>query len=143
MSTLRLEYSRLSPEAYQGLIATKKALSRSTLGKPLIELVNLRISQINGCAFCLEMHTRLLRDGGYPLDKLDSLAGWHASPLYDARERAALGWAESVTDISRTHAPDDVFDALKANFSEAEIADLTFVVALMNALNRLAISMRQ
>ena len=143
MSTLRLEYSRLAPEAYQGLIATKKALSCSTLGKPLIELVNLRISQINGCAFCLEMHTRLLRDGGYPLDKLDSLAGWHASPLYDARERAALGWAESVTDISRTHAPDDVFDALKANFSEAEIADLTFVVALMNALNRLAISMRQ
>ncbi|PXW25673.1 carboxymuconolactone decarboxylase family protein [Paraburkholderia caballeronis] len=143
MSTLRLEYSRLSPEAYQGLIATKKALSRSTLGKPLIELVNLRISQINGCAFCLEMHTRLLRDGGYPLDKLDSLAGWHASPLYDARERAALGWSESVTDISRTHAPDDVFDVLKANFSEAEIADLTFVVALMNALNRLAISMRQ
>ncbi|TDV05534.1 carboxymuconolactone decarboxylase family protein [Paraburkholderia caballeronis] len=143
MSTLRLEYSSLSPEAYQGLIATKKALSRSTLGKPLIELVNLRISQINGCAFCLEMHTRLLRDGGYPLDKLDSLAGWHASPLYDARERAALGWAESVTDISRTHAPDDVFDALKAYFSDAEIADLTFVVALMNALNRLAISMRQ
>jgi AhpD family alkylhydroperoxidase len=124
-------------------MATKKALVRSTLGKQLIELVNLRISQINGCAFCLEMHTRLLREAGFPLDKLDSLAGWHVSPLYDARERAALGWAEAVTDIAHTHAPDDAYDSLRAQFSDAEITDLTFAVALMNALNRMAISMRQ
>ena len=113
MSTLRLEYSRLAPEAYQGLIATKKALSCSTLGKPLIELVNLRISQINGCAFCLEMHTRLLRDGGYPLDKLDSLAGWHASPLYDARERAA-------TLLARLNVPQRLWPLAPATFSGGE-----------------------
>ena len=143
MNTLRISYSKQSPAAYQGFIATKTALEKSTLGKEFIELINLRISQINGCSFCLEMHTRSLREGGYPLAKLDSLAGWHASNLFDERERAALAWAESVTNIAVTHAPDEVFEALRAHFSDAEISDLTFAIALMNAFNRMAISMRQ
>lgn len=143
MSALRLNYAKLSPAAYQGFIATKTALDGSTLGKQFIELINLRISQINGCAFCLEMHTRGLREGGYPQAKLDSLAGWHASERFDARERAALAWAESVTHISVTHAPDEAYEALRAHFTDAEISDLTFAIALMNAFNRMAISMRQ
>ncbi len=143
MSTLRLPYSQLSPEAYKGLLATKKALAGSSLGLPLIELVNLRISQINGCAFCLEMHAKALRDGGTPEVKLDSLAGWRISAQFSEAERAALAWAESLTDIARTHVPDEVFEPLKAHFSDAQISDLTFAISLMNAFNRLAIGMRQ
>ncbi|MDQ7987654.1 MULTISPECIES: carboxymuconolactone decarboxylase family protein [unclassified Pseudomonas] len=143
MSTLRLPYSQLSPEAYKGLLATKQALAAGRLGLPLIELVNLRISQINGCAFCLEMHAKALRDGGTPAAKLDSLAGWRISAHFSEAERAALAWAESLTDIARTHAPDDVFEPLKAHFDDAQISDLTFAISLMNAFNRLAIGMRQ
>ncbi len=141
--TLRLPYSQLSPDAYKGLIATKKALAASSLGLPLIELVYLRISQINGCAFCLEMHAKALRDGGTPQTKLDSLAGWRISAHFSEAERAALAWAESLTDIARTHAPDDVYEPLKAHFNDAQISDLTYAISLMNAFNRLAIGMRQ
>ncbi|AEF23955.1 MULTISPECIES: carboxymuconolactone decarboxylase family protein [Pseudomonas] len=143
MSTLRLPYSQLSPNIYKGLLATKKALAASSLGLPLIELVNLRISQINGCSFCLEMHAKALRDGGTPAAKLDSLAGWRISAHFSDAERAALAWAESLTDIAHTHAPDDVFEPLKAHFTDVQISDLTYAVALMNAFNRLAVSMRQ
>ncbi|ANY16087.1 carboxymuconolactone decarboxylase family protein [Bordetella pseudohinzii] len=143
MTPLRLPYGTLSPEAYQGLLATKKALDKSSLGKAFIELIYLRISQINGCAFCLEMHAAALRAGGVPQAKLDSLAGWQVSSHFDARERAALAWAESLADVARTHAPDTDFEPLKAHFSDAEIADLSFAIALMSAMNRLAIGMRQ
>lgn len=143
MSSLRLPYQTLSSEAYQGLGATKKALSKSTLGKPLIELVNLRISQINGCAYCLEMHSALLRAGGMPEAKVDSLAGWRVSSHFSERERVALAWTESLVDVANTHAPDDAFEPLKAHFTDAEISDLCFAIALMSAFNRLAIGLRQ
>lgn len=143
MTTPRLPYATLSPEAYQGLIATKNALDKSPLGKKLIELVYLRISQINGCAFCLGMHSGALRQDGESQIRLDSLAGWRVSEHFDARERAALQWAESVADIAHTHAPDEDFAALKAQFSDVEIVDLTLAISLMSAFNRLAIGMRQ
>lgn len=143
MSTLRLAYNTLSPEAYAGFIATKKALSKSSLGKQLVELVYLRISQINGCAFCLEMHTASLRAGGMPPAKLDGVAGWRVSAHFDERERAALAWTESLVDVAHTHAPDADFDPLKAHFSDTEISDLSFAIALMSAFNRMAIGMRQ
>lgn len=143
MSTLRLPYSTLSPAAYQALVAVKQALDKSTLDKSLVELVNLRVSQINGCAFCLEMHASQLRAGGMAHAKLDCLAGWRVSARFSEAERAALAWAESLVDIAQSHAPDAVFEPLKVHFSEAEISDLTFVVALMSAFNRLAIGMRQ
>jgi uncharacterized peroxidase-related enzyme len=143
MSTLRLPYATLSPEAYQGLGATKKALLKSSLGKQLIELVYLRVSQINGCAYCLEMHAAALRTGGMLDAKIDSLAGWRVSPHFSDRERAALSWTESLVDVAHTHAPDADFDPLKAHFTDAEIADLSFAIALMSAFNRLAIGMRQ
>lgn len=143
MSTLRLSYWTLSPEAYQGFIATKKALEKSTLGMQLIELVWLRISQINGCAFCLEMHAKALRADNVPEAKLDSLAGWRVAGHFSEREQAALAWTEALTHVDRTHAPDEDFEPLKTHFSDAEISDLCFAIALMSAFNRLAIGMRQ
>ena len=143
MTTLRLPYWSLSPEAYQGFGATKKALEKSSLGKQLIELVWLRMSQINGCSFCLEMHAKALRSDGVSNAKLDSLAGWRVGEHFTPRERAALAWTEALTHVDQTHAPDDDFEPLKAHFSEVEISDLTFAVALMSAFNRLAIGMRQ
>lgn len=139
----RLPYHLLSPAAYAGLGATKKALESSTLGKELIELSWLRMSQINGCAFCLEMHAKALRAASIPDAKLDSLAGWRVSERFSARERAALAWTESLTHVDQTHAPDADFAPLSDHFSDAEISDLTFAIALMSAFNRLAIGMRQ
>ena len=139
----RLPYYTLSPEAYQGLGATKKALEKSSLGKQLIELVWLRMSQINGCSFCLEMHAKALRAGGMPDAKLDSLAGWRVAEHFSERERVALAWTEALTHVDQTHAPDQDFEPLKGHFSDVEIADLTFAIALMSAFNRLAIGMRQ
>ena len=142
MSQLRLPFSTLSPAAYQGLIATGQALAQSALGLELVELIYLRISQINGCAFCLGKHAETLRGQGVSQAKLDRLAGWRISELFDARERAALEWAETLTAVADKGAPDAAYEPLKAQFSDAEIADLTFAVALMNAFNRLAVGMK-
>ncbi|AUH01742.1 carboxymuconolactone decarboxylase family protein [Prodigiosinella confusarubida] len=142
-NTLRLPYKMLSPDAYQGFLTTKKALEKSSLGNQLIELLNLRISQINGCAYCLEMHATLLRADGVSEAKLDSLAGWRVSHHFSDREQAALAWAESLADVADTHAPDDAFEPLKRHFSDQEISDLCFVISLMSAFNRLAIGLRQ
>lgn len=139
----RLPYHTLSPEAYRGLGATKAALEKSSLGKGLIELVWLRMSQINGCAFCLEMHAKALRADGVPDAKLDSLAGWRVGDHFSERERAALAWTESLTQVDRTNASDEDFEPLKAYFNDVEISDLTFAIALMSAFNRLAVGMRQ
>lgn len=139
----RLPYQTLSADAYRGLGATKAALGKSSLGKELIELVWLRMSQINGCAYCLEMHAKALRAGGMPDAKLDSLAGWRVGEHFAERERAALAWTEALTHVDQTHAPDEDYEPLKAHFSDTEISDLTFAIALMSAFNRLAIGMRQ
>lgn len=142
MTTLRQPYYDLSPEIYQAFVQAKKALEKCALDSRLIELIYLRVSQINGCAFCLEMHSKALRKDGVAQSKLDALAGWRVSQHFDARECAALAWAESVTHIADTHAPDDVYLPLAALFSPSEISDLTFAIGLMNAFNRLAVSMR-
>ncbi len=142
MSQLRLPFPTLSPAAYQGLLATNKALEESPLGLPLVELVYLRISQINGCAFCLGKHSQTLRGCEVSQAKLDCLAGWRISELFDERERAALAWAETLTHVSEQGAPDELYAPLKAHFSDTEISDLTLAVALMNAFNRLAVGMK-
>lgn len=141
MSQLRLPFSKLSPAAYQGLAAASKALSESSLGTQMIDLMYLRISQINGCAFCLEKHSASLRETGISQRKMDQLAGWRVSELFDARERAALEWAETLTHVAEKGAPDERYTPLKAHFTDAEISDLTLVISLMNAFNRLAIGM--
>lgn len=142
MNEPRLPFASLSPAAYQGLLACNQALQNSTLGLPLLELVYLRISQINGCAFCLAKHAQYLRECAVPQAKLDCLAGWRISAHFDDRERAALAWAETLTHVDRQGAPDERYAPLTAYFSDAQISDLTLAVALMNAFNRLAIGMQ-
>lgn len=141
MSQLRLPFANLSPAAYQGLVACNKALLESPLGLPLVELVFLRVSQINGCAFCLGKHSQTLRECEVPQAKLDCLAGWRVSELFDARERAALAWAECLTHVSEKGAPDELYEPLRELFSDVEICDLTLAVSLINAFNRLAVGM--
>lgn len=140
---LRLAYDKLSPEAYKGLYTTYAQISNSSLGKALFELINMRVSQINGCAYCMERHAQALRSAQETDERIDTLAGWYLSPHFTDRERAALAWADALTNITASHAPDELFLTLKQHFSDVEISDLTFAISLMNALNRLAISMRR
>jgi AhpD family alkylhydroperoxidase len=142
MSQLRLPFPSLSPTAYQGLLATNTALAASRLGLPLLELVYLRVSQINGCSFCLGKHSQTLRECEVAQEKLDCLAGWRISELFNDRECAALAWAETLTYVSEKGAPDELYDPLKAHFCDVEISDLTLAVSLMNAFNRLAVGMK-
>lgn len=139
----RLKYSELSPAPYKGMVNALMALEKGALDKATIELMFMRVSQINGCAYCLDMHGKALRESGVDNAKLDQLAGWRVSHEFSDRERAALEWADSVTLIAATGAPDSAFETLQAHFSDAEIADLTFAISIMNAFNRLAVSMRQ
>lgn len=136
MNQLRQPFSELSPEVYKGLVQASIALEKSELGNALVELVYLRVSQINGCAFCLEKHSQALRKGGMAQSKLDALAGWRVSAHFTPAERAALAWAESVTDIAASHAEDEVYLPLREHFTPRQISDLTFAVSLMNAFNR-------
>ena len=138
----RLKYSELSPAPYKGMVTALMALEKGALDKATIELMFMRVSQINGCAYCLDMHGKALRESGVDNAKLDQLAGWRVSHAFSDRERSALEWADSVTLIAATGAPDSAFEALQTHFSEAEIADLTFAISIMNAFNRLAVSMR-
>ncbi|SQI39148.1 Argininosuccinate synthase [Leminorella richardii] len=139
----RLKYAELSPAPYQSMLATLTALGKGELDNAIIELVYMRVSQINGCAYCLDMHGKALRKSGYSQAKLDTLAGWQVSHEFNEAERAVLEWTDSVTLIAATGAPDSAFNALQAHFSDSEISELTFAISIMNAFNRLAISMRQ
>lgn len=143
MNTLRLPYYDLSPTVFTPMKQALQGLENGPLSNELIELVFLRVSQINGCAYCLVLHTKALRKCGVDPIKLDALAGWKVSHYFSEKERAALAWAESLTLITENQAGDDVYQPLLALFSAEEIADLTFAASLMNAFNRLAISMRQ
>ncbi|CNF20783.1 carboxymuconolactone decarboxylase family protein [Yersinia nurmii] len=139
----RLNYAQLSSSTYKALVSALMTLDNSSLDKSLIELIFMRVSQLNGCAYCLNMHGKALRDSGVNQSKIDMLAGWQVSGEYSDTERAALAWAESVTQIATTGAPDNAFDLLKKYFSDTEISDLTFAISIMNAFNRLAVSLRQ
>ena len=142
MSQLRLPFPSLSPAAYQGLLATNKALTEGPLGLPLLELVFLRVSQINGCAFCLGKHSQTLRECEVPQEKLDCLAGWRISERFDARERAALAWTESVTLVTQGHVPDAVYEQAREQFSEQELIDLTLAIITINSYNRINVAFR-
>ena len=143
MKNLRLKYFDLSPELMSGFRAVKVALEKSVVEQKLIELVYLRVSQINGCAYCLNLHTNSLLKAGETQRRISEVAGWRVSDQYSEKERAALNWAEQLTNISTSHADDESYEALKKVFSDKEISDLTFAISLMNGMNRLAISMRQ
>jgi AhpD family alkylhydroperoxidase len=139
----RLPWTELQPKAYQAQAAVKNSTAGSPLGKPLMSLMDLRVSQINGCAFCVDMHTRELRHHGEGWQRINSLSTWRETPLYSARERAALAWAEALTRLPDGHADHDAaFDGLRAHFSDAEIVDLSWTIAQINAWNRMAVGMR-
>ena len=142
--TQRLDFMKAAPAGMKALGGVHAYLAQSGLGPSLIELVNLRVSLINGCAYCIDMHSRELLKGGMAVDKLVLVPVWREAPaLFDTREQAALAWAESVTLVAQTGVPDAAFEAASAVFTEKEIADLTISIGLMNAYNRLAISLRK
>ncbi|MFP1807183.1 carboxymuconolactone decarboxylase family protein [Lonsdalea quercina] len=143
MSSLRLPYYELSAELLHGFRLVKQELENSSLGLPLVELIYLRISQINGCSFCLNMHTKALREKGETDRRLAELAGWRVSSQFTLREKAALEWAEALTYVTETHADDEAYLPLKEYYTDKEISDLTYAIALMNGMNRLAVGMRQ
>src|SRR5580700_2916612 len=131
-----------SPDGYKAMIGVETYLKSCGLDMKLVDLIKLRASQINGCAYCIDMHWKDLRAAGETEQRMYGLDAWEESPYYTDRERAALEWTESLTLISSTHAPDEAFDAVKAQFSEKEIVDLTYAISAINSWNRIAISMR-
>ena len=138
----RLNIADLAPDVIKTLLALEGHVRRSGLEKPLIELVKLRASQINGCAYCLDMHTKDARAGGETEQRLYCLSAWRECPFYTDRERAALEWTEAVTLIADTHVPDDVYDRARAHFTDKELATLNFAVVAINAWNRIAVTFR-
>ncbi|WP_426956392.1 carboxymuconolactone decarboxylase family protein [Muricoccus radiodurans] len=138
----RLNYAAIAPKLMQGMLGLEKAVSSAGLEHSLYELVKTRASQINGCAYCIDMHTRDARKAGESEARLYLLNAWREAPHYTPRERAALAWTEALTLVSQTHAPDADYEALKPHFTEAEIAALTFAIATINSWNRIAIGFR-
>jgi len=140
--TTRINYYAIGGKALEPMLAIEAYIKASSLEPLLIDLVKMRASQINGCAFCLHMHSRDARAQGESEDRLYLLDAWRESSLYTDRERAALAWTEALTLIAQTHAPDADFEGLKPHFSEKEILDLTLLITQINAWNRLAIGFR-
>jgi len=138
----RIDFTKVSPAAYQAFAALQSYVDKSGLDAKLRELIKIRVSQINGCAYCLAMHTRDARKLGETDERMHLLNAWREAPLYSARERAALGWVEAVTLVTQGHVPDDVFEAARQEFSEKEIVDLTAAAIAINSWNRIAIALR-
>jgi AhpD family alkylhydroperoxidase len=139
----RLDYAKASPEGYKAFGAVHVYLQKCGLPHELIDLVYLRVSQINGCAYCIDLHTSDLLKLGVAIDKLVLVPVWHdAGAVFSARERAALAWAETVTRVAETRVPDADYAAAAAEFSDKELADLTYAIGLMNAFNRLGVTFR-
>jgi AhpD family alkylhydroperoxidase len=137
--TRRLAYFQAAPDAVKALSAAKPYLAASNIEPRLRALVELRVSQINGCAYCVDLHSREARQAGETQQRLDCLTVWRETTFYDNRERAALAWAL----VHQTGVPDAVYDEAREQFEEKDLVDLTLVVSLMNAWNRMAISFRQ
>jgi len=138
----RLEYEQASPQAYKAMLAFHKASTHLNLEKSLVELVKTRASQLNGCAYCVDMHTKDARTAGESEQRLYGLSVWRETPFYTERERAALEWTEAVTLIADTHVPDEVYERVSQHFTEQELVDLTTAIIVINGWNRLAVSFR-
>jgi len=139
----RLDFYKASPEAIKVMLAFSAGTEKLGLEHSLLELVKLRASQINGCAFCVDMHAADARKGGETERRLHALCAWRETPFFTPRERAALAWTEAITAIAGSGAPDDVHADLSAQFSEKERMDLTLAIAMINSWNRLAIAFRK
>ncbi|QPF85870.1 carboxymuconolactone decarboxylase family protein [Bradyrhizobium genosp. L] len=138
----RMNFYQAAPETIKALVAVENQISASGLEQSLIELVKTRASQINGCAYCINMHTDDARKHGETEQRLYLLNAWRESPLYSDRERAALAWTEALTLVAKTHAPDADYDAVHAQFSDTELVNLTTLIGAINAWNRIAIGFR-
>jgi AhpD family alkylhydroperoxidase len=139
----RLDANKFAPEAYKALAGLQSYIDACGLERSLLELVKIRASQINGCAFCLVAHTRDARKLGESDDRMHLLNAWDEVPAFSERERAALAWTEAVTRITDGHVPDHVYDMVRQHFSEKELVDLNYAVIAINAWNRLAIAFRK
>ncbi|MDX3971303.1 MAG: carboxymuconolactone decarboxylase family protein [Bradyrhizobium sp.] len=140
----RLDYNHVAPAGAKALGGVYGYVMQSGLPATLVTLVYLRVSQINNCAYCLDMHTRDLLKGGVKIEKLALVQAWaEAGNLFEERERAALAWAETVTRVAETNIPDDAYRAARKVFNERELVDLTIAISLMNAYNRMSISFRK
>ena len=138
----RIDYTKYSPNALHAMFSMEKHLKSSTIEEKLLHLIKLRASQINGCAYCIDMHSIDARAIGDTEQRLYALNAWRETPFFSPRERAALAWTESLTPVSQNHVPDELYEATRKEFSENEIVDLTYAVATINAWNRLAIATR-
>src|SRR5487761_1504 len=138
----RIDFKKIPSQVYKSLMGLEEAVHASGLDRSLIDLVKLRASQINGCAYCIDMHWKDLRASGEDEQRLYELDAWRESPFYSDRERAALAWTEAVTLVTDGHVPDSVFDEVRKQFSETELGYLTLAVVAINAWNRLSISFR-
>ncbi|HJT68623.1 MAG TPA: carboxymuconolactone decarboxylase family protein [Terriglobales bacterium] len=139
----RIDYDSVAPEAVKAQLGVETYVQRSGLERPLLELIKLRASQINGCAYCVDMHTKDARAGGEAEQRLYAVAVWREAPFFNERERAALAWTEAVTQISVDHVPDEVYECVRKHFDEKELIDLTMAVIAINGWNRLAVSFRK
>lgn len=134
---------KTAPEAYRAMSGLQAYVNESTIEKRLLQLVEIRASQINGCAFCLAMHTNDARELGESDERMHLLNAWREAPIYSAREQAALAWAEAVTLVADGHVPDDVYEAARAQFSEKELVELTLAMVVINGWNRIMVAFRQ
>jgi AhpD family alkylhydroperoxidase len=135
-------YARLAPAQSRALYQLQQEVDKSGIDQKLLDLIKIRASQVNGCAFCIDMHTIDARAHGETEQRIYALNAWREGPFFDDRERAVLEFTESVTRVSETHVPDDVMETLRRNFGDAEIVNLTWAVVTINAWNRLAITFR-
>jgi AhpD family alkylhydroperoxidase len=138
----RLEYNKVSPHAIQAMYGLEKFVRESALEPELIELIKVRTSQINGCAYCIDMHSKDARARGETEQRLYELDAWRETPFYSERERAALEWAESLTLVSQNHVPDEIFERVRQHFTDEELVALSMAVVTINSWNRLAIAFR-
>jgi AhpD family alkylhydroperoxidase len=138
----RIPYVKVAPEAYQALWALEKHVRSSGLDPMLLNLVYLRVSQLNGCAYCIDAHAKDLRAGGETEQRIYELQAWREAPFYSDRERAALAWAEVVTSLGEDHVGEAAFAAARRTFSDHDLVELTLAIATINAWNRIAIAFR-
>jgi AhpD family alkylhydroperoxidase len=138
----RIDYRRIAPEAASVMLEMQRYVDHCSLERPLLELAKLRASQINGCAYCVDMHSKDLRALGESEQRLYAVVVWREAPFFNDRERAVLAWTEAVTLVSETGVPDDVYEKARSHFSEKDLVDLTMAVIAINGWNWLAVSFR-
>ncbi|HJT55244.1 MAG TPA: carboxymuconolactone decarboxylase family protein [Ktedonobacteraceae bacterium] len=140
--TARLRYAKAAPGVYQAMLGLEEYIKHCGLETSLIRLIQTRASQINGCAFCLDMHTKDARAEGESEQRLYLLPAWREAPFYSERERAALEWTEAVTLVADSQVPDEVYERVKPHFTDEELANLTLAIANINSWNRLNVAFR-